>query len=116
MKDDILKLEESLWIEETRFNKEYLDKVLHKDFMEFGKSGRVYRKNDILNDLEGKIHTLFPFKNLQIRRIELNSFLVTYQVEIRENNTIILTNRSSIWLKVDQDMQMIFHQGTVINK
>ena len=39
-------LEESLWRHETRFDRDYLQRVLHPDFFEFGRSGRVWTRDD----------------------------------------------------------------------
>ena len=112
----ILKLEKSLWVEETRYNKEYLDKILHKEFMEFGKSGKVFSKQDILNDTEGEINAVFPFENFQVKTLDSNTFLVTYQVKTKQNDIVVYTNRSSIWVGENRNIQMIFHQGTIFNK
>ena len=78
MLEFLLKLEMSLWIEETRNNREFLDKILHKDFMEFGKSGKVFNKKDILEDTSTKINPIFPFENLNIKNISENTYLITY--------------------------------------
>ncbi len=108
----LLKLEMSLWINETRNSYEYLDKVLHSDFLEFGTSGNIYRKSDILNDLNLNITAKFPFKNLEVKQIDEKSILVTYQAEVLDKGVIVKTNRSSIWVGKDS-FQLLFHQGTL---
>jgi len=35
-------LEESMWRAETRFDRGYVERLLHPDFFEFGRSGRVW--------------------------------------------------------------------------
>lgn len=108
----LLKLEMSLWINETRGSYEYLDKVLHKDFKEFGMSGAVYLKQDILNDLDVNLEVSFPFKNLDVKQIGEQSFLITYQAEYTKNSKSILSNRASIWVG-KESFQLLFHQGTL---
>jgi hypothetical protein len=49
--DQLRRLEESLWHAETRFDRDYMNKVLAPDFLEFGRSGRVHRREDILEDI-----------------------------------------------------------------
>ena len=63
----LLKLEMSLWINETRNNLEYLDRILHNDFQEFGKSGKIYFKTDILRNSNLNIEAVFPFKKLNVK-------------------------------------------------
>lgn len=108
----LLKLEMSLWIKETRGSYEYLNQVLHNDFVEFGKCGKIYQKKDILKDLDVNIDAIFPFKHLNVKQIGESSFLLTYQAEVYENGASIKSNRSSIWVGID-DFQLLFHQGTL---
>jgi hypothetical protein len=114
MIDLLLKLEMSLWLQETRFNKKYMDGILHPDFMEFGKSGNTYYKTDILNNMNGTIKAKLPFKNLKVKQIGDAAFLLTYQAELIENDHHILTNRSSIWIS-GKTFQLLFHQGTTVD-
>ena len=109
----LLKLEMSLWINETRFNGEYLDKVLHPEFKEFGRSGKTYNKIDIISSKEEDIKALFPFEKLEVKQLDKTAFLITYVSVIKDNDKLIKSNRSSIWVG-ETSFQMIFHQGTAI--
>ena len=111
----LLKLEMSLWINETRNNPGYLDRILHNDFQEFAKSGRIYSKNDILKNSNFNIEAVFPFKKLNVKQIDEQTFLITYQAELVENERTIVSNRSSIWIG-NKNFQLIFHQGTLVNE
>ena len=113
MLEFLLKLEMSLWIEETRNNREFLDKILHNDFLEYGKSGRVFNKEDILNNTSDEINAVFPFKNMNIKDIGEKTYLITYLAATKVKNKIIKSNRSSIWIGDSDNIQMIFHQGTI---
>jgi len=42
------RLEGELWREETRFDRKRMSKIIAPDFVEFGGSGRVYRREDTL--------------------------------------------------------------------
>ncbi|AIO19013.1 hypothetical protein KQ51_01136 [Candidatus Izimaplasma bacterium HR1] len=108
----LLKLEMSLWIKETRNNYDYLDKILHKNFKEFGMSGSIFSKEDILNNLDLNLESKFPFKNLEVKQIDEISYLITYQAEVIEKTKSIKSNRSSIWIGRDS-FQLLFHQGTL---
>jgi len=109
----ILKLEMSLWIEETRNSFDYMNSVLHNDFIEFGSSGKVYNKEDILNSLDLKINSKFPFENVDMKRIDESTILVTYVSVINDGTLTVKSNRSSIWIG-KENFQLIFHQGTII--
>ena len=109
----LLKLEMSLWINETRFNGEYLDKVLHPEFKEFGRSGKTYNKIDIISSKEDDIKAIFPFEKLEVKQLDKTAFLITYVSVIKDNDKLIKSNRSSIWVG-ETSFQMIFHQGTAI--
>jgi hypothetical protein len=39
-------LDEALWRDETRFNRQRRDELIAEDFCEFSRSGRVYRRED----------------------------------------------------------------------
>lgn len=114
MIDLLLKLEMSLWLQETRFNYKYMDGILHPDFMEFGKSGNTYNKQDILDNMDGTIKAKLPFKDLKVKQIGEGAFLLTYQAELIENDRKIVTNRSSIWIS-GETFQLLFHQGTLVD-
>ena len=38
------RLEEDLWREETRFDLKRMNEIIAPDFLEFGRSGRIYRR------------------------------------------------------------------------
>ncbi|MCB1181769.1 MAG: hypothetical protein KDK55_07125 [Chlamydiia bacterium] len=45
-KETLRKLEESLWIASTRFDFNYMNRILAHDFFEFGRSGRGVRQTN----------------------------------------------------------------------
>lgn len=108
----LLKLEMSLWINETRGNIDYMNKILHPDFLEFGRSGKTYTKKDILNNIEVDINAKFPFPNLDVKQIDDSTFLVRYQSVLIHEKELEKSNRSSIWITNGEQLQIIHHQGT----
>lgn len=109
----LLKLEMSLWINETRGNFTYMNQVLHPEFLEYGKSGRVYNKEEILKDMDVQINSVFPFPNLNVKQVDDNTYLVTYQSVLQNGATREICNRSSIWISNGEKLQIIHHQGTL---
>ena len=45
---ELTRLEEAMWRSETRFDKAFQEQYLAADFVEFGRSGRVYAREDVI--------------------------------------------------------------------
>jgi len=105
-------LEESLWRAERRFDREYMDATLAPDFFEFGRSGRVYRREDALNVESSAIQATLPLPQFAARLIAGDVALVTYMSEVTYGNTLERANRSSLWSRYPMGWRLRFHQGT----
>ena|SRR5579884_2479068 len=112
--DELRKLEESLWIAQTRFDKAYMEQILSPEFVEFGRSGKVYSREDTLSAAYRDIRSTLPLKNFTAHIISTNVFLVTYMSETISDGEVLVANRSSIWIKTTQGWQLRFHQGTPV--
>ena len=116
---EILELERSLIAPETRHVPGWLDRVLAMEMVEFGKSGRVFTRNDIIASLAAeRPATMQQYELASPECIELSadSVLVTYRLEplVQGNGELLVASlRSSIWCRRDDRWQMLFHQGTV---
>lgn len=112
--EKLKELEESLWRSETRFDNEYMNRTLAPDFFEFGRSGRVYKREETLNGARPQtINAKFPLKNFSITLIDTNVALVTYISEVMYDE-LEVANRSSLWAKTTDGWQIRFHQGTPV--
>lgn len=110
-------LEESLWRSETRFNPEYMERILASDFFEFGRSGRVYQRQDTLNVPSlAVIHAKLPLNSFQAKLIADGIALITYISEVLYGDVIECANRSSLWCETPHGWQIKFHQGTPFTK
>lgn len=105
-------LEESLWLEKTRFDLAYMDSVLDETFFEYGRSGRIYTREEILAHSYQEIKAKLPLENFQVHDIGENIKQVTYVSEV--GNAKLRANRSSIWVKKLSDWKLLFHQGTPV--
>jgi hypothetical protein len=114
MSETLEKLETSLWLKENRFDHNYMDKLLHPDFFEFGRSGKIYSRQQCLSAEPQEIKINLPLKNFNILPISKNVFQVTYISEVMYNE-LEIAHRSSIWVKTDQGWKLRFHQGTPAN-
>lgn len=112
-RQDLEVLEESLWVSKTRFDKEYMESILDKDFFEFGRSGRTYTRAECINTIPQEINANLPLVNFNVHIIAEHVRLVTYISEILDKE-IKRANRSSLWRRRDGQWHLCFHQGTPI--
>lgn len=111
--EKLKELEESLWRAETRFDKHYMGKILAPDFFEFGRSGRVYKREETLAAPAQEIKSTLPLKNFQVQLINQDVVLVTYVSEVHYDS-LEISNRSSVWSKTSAGWHLRFHQGTPV--
>jgi hypothetical protein len=106
-------LEEDLFRPEVRSNPEKTSAYLAEEFREFGSSGHIYTKAEILAELSSESPRTITLDNFQCEALAPDVALVTY----RSTRTIALgipvhANRSSLWVFRQGRWQMLFHQGT----
>jgi len=108
--------EENLWRTEPRFDTDLMDKYFASDFFEFGRSGRMYsRAQMIFNQSEAQeIEAKLPLENFHARYLTEDVVQITYISELLWEGEIMRGNRSSIWSKTDGRWQLRFHQGTPV--
>lgn len=105
------RLEESLWQQETRFNRDYMDTVLAPGFFEFGRSERIWSREETLDIERCEIRARLPLTRFSVRMVSPDVALVTYRSEGLADD-IEVGNRSSLWRKTANGWQLEFHQGT----
>ncbi|MGE8152962.1 DUF4440 domain-containing protein [Pseudomonas vancouverensis] len=105
----LLHLEQSLLTQSTRCNAEEVSHLLADDFIEFGASGMIWSKAEVLEQLPQEIFTPRTITRFTTKRLSECTVLVTYHCHSATNNSL----RSSIWRKQDEQWQMFFHQGTI---
>jgi hypothetical protein len=112
MVEELLKFEMSLWINETRNSKVYLEKILHETYYAIGQDGIVINKTDILQDLSLELEVSFPFEKISIKEINIGTFLISYKVKYSLNGISRYTYQTSIWLTDNEEFHLLFHQET----
>ncbi|MFO7664046.1 MAG: DUF4440 domain-containing protein [Chloroflexota bacterium] len=108
-------LEESLWREETRFDIVYMEEILAGDFFEFGRSGRVYSRDETLAVSREPFEARLPLIDFTVRAFGVDVVQVTYTSEVTYNGVIERGRRSSIWSKTADGWELRFHQGTKLS-
>lgn len=100
------------WLHLKKENRKHnkVQDILHPDFKEIGKSGKVYNKHDISHS---KLDTdKYIIKDFEAQTLAKGCILCTYTLFNVSRNTI--TKRSSIWKYYEGDWKLLFHQGTEI--
>jgi hypothetical protein len=88
--------------------------LIADEFVEFGASGRVWRKADILEALKQWSASELTVEDFRVTELGGACCLVTYRLARiePESQQQKSTLRSSIWKQRGEGWQMVFHQGT----
>jgi hypothetical protein len=108
--EDIIKERELKLLDpKIRHNKDELEKLISKDFIEYGSSGSIYTYNDIISRLpiETK-ETTYRIIEMNVKKLSDKIYLLIYVMEMNKS----IFNRSSIWKEEKNEWKIIFHQGT----
>ncbi|MEG4009194.1 DUF4440 domain-containing protein [Microcoleus sp. Pol1B3] len=111
-RDTLECLEQELWREETRVNTERMNELIAQDFFEFGRSGRVWQRQDTLVAEPSSRDVLRPLPEFHIRLLDENIAQVTYDSAFIYDGVVEHTHRSSIWSRTASGWVVRFHQGT----
>ncbi len=108
------KCEEALLDPAVRRERTQVAALLAEDFVEFGASGKVWTREEIVSLLATEQYDPPIMENFQCLQIAPNVALVTYQAVHTDAATgdRSITLRSSIWSKSPWGWRMRFHQGT----
>ncbi len=109
MNKQILKLEKSLFKYECMSDATYLDKIIDDNFIEIGKSGKKYNKEDVINDLSiTKEDRKITIYNFTCEKLSEDIYLIHYITKSDKGNIY----RTSIWRKEYDRVKIIFHQAS----
>lgn len=106
-------LEESLWCDETRYDRTDMGVVLAPGLVEFGMSGRRYDRDAIIDSEPGPIGARLPLQDFTVVFVRPDLALVTYVSE-DEADGPRRANRTSLWDRAGGHWQLLFHQGTAL--
>ena len=117
--DDILQHLRGLEIElhqwPTRSNVSRLDALLHHSFIEFGCSGAVLSKVDVLERLpaDSRPRRIWS-ESFELSKLADNVALLTYRSANADASGALSKHalRSSLWIRTPRGWQIRFHQGT----
>lgn len=109
-------LEERLLRPELRSSAKEVADLLADDFIEFGRSGRIYDKPQTVEALASEVPGFGLAERLashfHASQLAEGVVLLTYRSVRRETGNMAHSLRSSIWAWRKGRWQMVFHQGT----
>jgi hypothetical protein len=111
---ELTELEEAMWRAETRYDPVFQSNRFATDFVEFGRSGRVYTRSQTIqaDPAPGPIYAQLPLDQLHMRCLAPGTVLITYNSHVQMGSTVAHARRSSIWSRCNGQWVMRFHQGT----
>jgi len=111
LQDELRDLEMALLRPSVRHDPPALSKFLADEFREFGSSGRVLGKPDIIEALQTEDAREFEVTDFSVSVICEHAALVTFRLCTRERPGLPgrLSFRSSLWIRGDGRWQMLFH-------
>jgi len=106
--------EEQLLEPVTRRSPEAISRLLAEDFCEFGSSGRIFNKRQIIEALQSESETQFSIADFRVKILAPDVALVTYKATrpYVSGQQATVSLRSSIWVMRDGGWQILFHHGT----
>jgi hypothetical protein len=116
--DEIRALEEALHRPDVRHSRQAVEALLAEGFVEFGSSGSVYHRVEMIELLtreeENAGEGVLQADDYALTPISADAVLLTYRTRRRgSNGSVRHVLRSSIWKHDGARWQMLFHQGTV---
>jgi hypothetical protein len=116
IEEHLQELELELLRQMVRQSPELLSSLLADEFREFGSSGNIFSKNEVIEALRTESRMQFSISDFRAQILGDGVALVTYQAVRREeaNHAGLTSLRSSLWVIRDDQWRMLFHQGTPV--
>lgn len=108
-------LEGRLQTESVRKDAGAVGALLADDFREFGSSGRIFNKSEIIAALQAERPFEIAMLDAEVTVLSEQVALLTYrEVHQKEGSMPAESLRSSLWQFREGRWQMVFHQATVL--
>ena len=102
----VVAMERALLGDEVRSDRAAVAALLHPEWQEIGRSGRLWSRDDILDSI-GPIPPV-DFQVVSVDRLGPDTILLLWRTATEERSTL----RSTLWLRTGGRWQARFHQGT----
>ena len=97
----------------VRASTELLGALLCDEFKEFGSSGIVHDREDVLKSVTSSTEVVdYRLDEFEIIELGEGYILATYKLSEQRGDLFRLTLRSTVWKLVGKSWRMLFHQST----
>lgn len=110
LESHLVELELRLQAPATRSDAATVADLLSDDFREFGASGRVWGRTEMLAALAAEASSKIVSDEFTCTRLASDVALLTYVAASRDRKSL----RSSLWRLEGDRWRLVFHQGTVV--
>ena len=93
-----------------------MEQIIADDFFEFGRSGRIYHRQDTLSIPKSSFEATLPLPDFDVRLLTPDVAQVTYNSAVTYDGVVQKGRRSSIWSRTSKGWVLRFHQGTPYNE
>jgi hypothetical protein len=110
----LFELEQRLAQVGRRLSAKEASSLIAEDFVEFGSSGKVWSKAEIISAMSQRMPIERMVENFSVRELSESVCLITYKSvkAMKDRQASPFSLRSSIWRYTGERWQIIFHQGT----
>jgi hypothetical protein len=108
-------LETELFDPDTRRNRARLEALLHPQFFEIGRSGRVHTRHDVLTQLPKERESAgIHAHDFALQTLSEDVLLLTYRSAQASSSGALERHalRASVWKRSPNGWQIVFHQAT----
>ena len=105
--EQVIALERSLLDDTTRADTAAVAALLHPQWSEVGRSGRLWTRAEMLDGI-GPVDTVVTLDVVTCQRVGDDAMLLVWRGVDDEGSTL----RSSLWVRSSGHWQQLFHQGT----
>lgn len=105
--DRVISLERSLLSDDVRGDPAAVASLLHTDWHEVGRSGRLWTRDEMLAEI-GPLPSPTQLSVVSVDRISSDTILLVWRSDSDDGSAL----RSSLWVRQLGDWQQRFHQGT----
>ena len=105
--EQVIALERALLEDETRSDSAAVAALLHPQWTEIGRSGRLWTRDEMLDDI-GPLDDPGTLDVISCMPVGPDAMLLTWRLSQDSGTTM----RSSLWVRAAGHWQQLFHQGT----
>lgn len=112
--EELRLLEEGMWTYNLRSDAVWFDAHIHNDFVEVGRSGRRYTRDDFFPVRVESFEATLPLPCYEVRKLANGCGLTTYESAAKYVTGVERAHRASTWIYEDKRWQLLYHQGTIV--